>query len=342
MPGCVVCARLVDIIDRQAGKRQEEYTFWPDVLECFGLVYKRENFADNIGGYFPAYKSDPLKYVEPCSDAVKGWFKKLKDAGKVTFLLTSSHVDYAESLLENILGKDWQEYFHISMMYARKPGYFTKEQTERPFYSIVDNKEGDEVSEIQTGGKYLQGSIHTFNSYLKKMTGKENPKVAYFGDSVRSDVLPPQSVGWHPFLILEEMEAEGLGEEPMGGEQTDGPPIKRGKITGPSTTEKEFITSSMWGSFLTDQTVLNIPDGSVHTGGDELDGQSDANGLGDSQFHSLNTLWGYFIQTYVDVAIPQLDYIADLPLDHQFSTFADASHRSAGFYPQPPQTLQKM
>lgn len=85
---------------------------------------------------------------------------------------------------------------------------------------------------------------------------------------------------------------------------------------GPSTTEKEFITSGMWGSFLTDQTVLNIPDGSVHTGGDELDGQSDVNGQGDSQFQSLNTLWGYFIQTYVDVAIPQLDYIAGMCMLH--------------------------
>nr|XP_054753482.1 5'-nucleotidase domain-containing protein 1-like [Lytechinus pictus] len=336
MPGCVVCARLVDIIDKQAGKRQEEYTFWPDVLECFGHVYQRENFADDIGGYFPTYKADPLKFVEPCSDAVKGWFKKLKDAGKVTFLLTSSHVDYAESLLENILGKDWQDYFHVAMMYARKPGYFTKEQTERPFYSIVNNKEGDEVNEIQTGCKYLQGSVHTFHSYLKKMSGKENPKVAYFGDSVRSDVLPPQSVGWHPFLILEEMEAEGLSEDSK--DQTDGPPTKRGKIAGPSTTEKEFITSSIWGSFFTDQTVLNLPDGSVQTGGDEHDGM---NGQVDRQFESLNTLWGYFIQTYADVAIPQLDYIADLPLDHQFGTFADTAHHSAGFFPQPPETLKK-
>ena len=34
------------------------------------------------------------------------------------------------------------------------------------------------VPEVETGGEYLQGSVHTFHSYLRKLTGKENPKVS--------------------------------------------------------------------------------------------------------------------------------------------------------------------
>ncbi|XP_072181404.1 5'-nucleotidase domain-containing protein 1-like [Diadema setosum] len=337
MPGCVVCARIVDIIDKEAGKRQDEYNFLPDVMDSFVQVYQRENFADDKGGYFPTYKANPLEYIEPCGEAVRGWFIRLREAGKVTFLLTSSHVDYSESLLENILGKDWKDIFDICMMYARKPGYFTKDPSERPFFTIVDNKEGKEVTTLESGGKYLQGNVQVFHSYLKKVTGKENPQVAYFGDSVRSDIIPPSSVGWYPFLILEELEAEGL-EEWSPRDETDAPQTKRTKIRGPSTTEKEFITSGQWGSFFTDQTDMDLPEGHAHSNEDVQDGPGQAV---DNSHHSLNTLWGYFIQTYATTAIPQLDYIADMPLQHRFHTFADPAKPTAGFYPQPPQSLKK-
>ena len=47
---------------------------------------------------------------------------------------------------------------------------------------------------------------------------------------MRSDILPPCAAGWHSFLILEEMEAEGLMDA-ANGDEADAPPTKKGKIT---------------------------------------------------------------------------------------------------------------
>ncbi|XP_033110265.1 5'-nucleotidase domain-containing protein 1-like isoform X3 [Anneissia japonica] len=137
MPGALVFARMVDLEDKKAGKRLYEYKFQRDIAASFEKVFRRQAYAEGSGGYFPSYKADPLKLIQPCSDSVKRWLRSLKESGKFVFLMTSSNVDYGVSLLEYTLGKDWQSYFDVSLFYARKPGFFTEEDpTKRPFLEI--------------------------------------------------------------------------------------------------------------------------------------------------------------------------------------------------------------
>ncbi len=145
------------------------------------------------------------------------------------FLLTSSTSDFACDLTEHILGADWMDYFDITLQYARKPGFFkTQDPSERPFFKFDDVEKTKEVTELQTGQCYIEGNAQTFYEYLQKATGKQQPKVLYFGDSMRSDIHPSSvHVNWQSVFVLEEMEVEELiPNEPAVGmptDQSDGP-----------------------------------------------------------------------------------------------------------------------
>ena len=56
------------------------------------------------GGYFTIVRKDPGRFVEECSEDIRRWLKALKQSGKMVFLLTSSHIDYASCLLQVCLG----------------------------------------------------------------------------------------------------------------------------------------------------------------------------------------------------------------------------------------------
>jgi hypothetical protein len=58
--------------------------------------------------------------------------------------------------------------------------------------------------------------------------------------------------------------------------------------------EKEFLTSRQWGSIFTDDHVV-------------------ANHVVDGK-HYMNTLWGYVIRKYADIAIPQLEHVAGMSI----------------------------
>ena len=60
----------------------------------------------------------------------------------------------------------------------------------------------------------------------------------------------------------------------------------------PPVREKQYLTSTHWGSFFTD----------THP-------QADHNTVSADNRHQMNTLWGYLVRKYADLAVPQLDNI---------------------------------
>lgn len=61
-------------------------------------------FSENCGFFFPEIKRNLGKYVYRCPESVRRWLRQLKDAGKITMLITSSHSDYCKLLGTYILG----------------------------------------------------------------------------------------------------------------------------------------------------------------------------------------------------------------------------------------------
>ncbi|XP_078255766.1 5'-nucleotidase domain-containing protein 1 [Rhinoraja longicauda] len=314
LPGALLCARIVDLLDQN--RNVKKYEFWKDVIASIEYNYKASAFKEDSGIYFPSVKKDPGKYLLRCSESVKDWLRRLKNAGKVLLLITSSHSDYCRLLCEHILGEDFEEIFDIIITNALKPGFFTQIPQQRPFRTLVNDEEREPLPALEQPGWYSQGNWSHLNELLKKITGKAEPKVVYFGDSMRSDIFPAHSYNdCETVLVLEELEVEASQQVKMDRQDSE-PLEKKGKYEGPR--HKMWpVVSARWGSYF-------------------VDGVTELEGEGETQVH---TWCSNNINTYSTIAIPSLQAIADLPLDHKFPRFCPGKPRFTGYYPRPPVPL---
>uniref|UniRef100_A0A4W3HGA1 5'-nucleotidase domain-containing protein 1 n=1 Tax=Callorhinchus milii TaxID=7868 RepID=A0A4W3HGA1_CALMI len=338
LPGALLSARIVDLLDQDLVtpaaaislepevafdqvKQQEttkKYEFWKDVISSIEYNYKASAFKEDSGIYFPSVKRAPSKYLVRCSDLVKDWLRRLKNSGKVLLLITSSHSDYCRLLCEHILGEDFEELFDIIITNALKPGFFSQLPQQRPFRTLVNDEEKESLPSLESPGWYSQGNWSHLYELLKKLTGKPEPKVVYFGDSMRSDIFPAHNYNkCETVLVLEELEVEASEQVATEGKDAHVEPReKKGKYEG-QRQKVQPVMSEQWGSFFVD----TIPG---------LEGE------GETQVY---TWCSNSINTYSTIAIPSLQTIADLPFDYKFPRFCPDKPRSTGYYPRPPDRL---
>ncbi|KAM8809578.1 dermatan-sulfate epimerase-like [Eudromia elegans] len=312
LPGALLCARVVDSLDQR--DKQKKYDFWKDMVAAIQHNYKISAFKENCGTYFPEVKNDPEKYLQRCPESVKRWLKQLKNAGKILLLITSSHSDYCRLLCEHILGHDFEDFFDIVITNALKPGFFSHTPNQRPFRTLENDEEQEALLSLDKPGWYSQGNAIHLYELLKKMTGKLDPKVVYFGDSMHSDIFPARHYSnWETVFILEEL----LGDKVMVPAETESEPLeKKGKYER-HLPKFPCSVSEQWGSFFMD----SLP------------------GLGNAEETLVSTWSCKCISTYSTIAIPSLEAIADLPLDYQFTRFSSNNSATAGYYPSPPRAL---
>lgn len=168
-------------------------------------MYGREKFTDTNSKYFNELKSNPSKYVLKNSENVHKWLKSLKSEKKV-FLVTGSHIDFANLTATTAFGPNWREYFDVVVCFAKKPGFFTNS---RPFLKLEGTEETDPIAacDIKIGEIYSQGN---FSDLKKILSPNEDAKVLYVGDNLIQDIFTPS---YHKNLdtvaIVEEMLVEG-------------------------------------------------------------------------------------------------------------------------------------
>ncbi|XP_062407103.1 5'-nucleotidase domain-containing protein 1 [Sardina pilchardus] len=327
LPGALLCARVVDMLHKRGNEVTSD--FWKDMIAAIDHNYNTSAFREDAGTYFPCVKQNPGRFLQPCSDSVKAWLRRLKEAGKVLLLITSSHSDYSRLVCEHILGKDFEELFDVIITNALKPGFFSLVPHQRPFRTLVNDMEDSEgLPSLDKPGWYSQGNWPHLHELVKTMTGKQDPKVVYFGDSMRSDMFPASSYGkWETVMIVEEMEGEGVpGSSSSGGgssaakssEAPAEPLEKKGKYEDQGM-KTPSASSEQWGSYFTD-----VPKSAA--------GEEEA----------LKLSWcSHSIHTYSGVAIPSVEAIADLPLDYKFPRFSPDKPSTTGYYPRPPDSLLK-
>ncbi|NXD70901.1 NT5D1 protein, partial [Eolophus roseicapillus] len=311
LPGALLCARVVDSLDQHDG--QKKYDFWKDMVAAVQHNYKISAFKEDCGTYFPEVKNHPDKYLQRCPESVKKWLKQLKSAGKILLLITSSHSDYCRLLCEHIIGNNFEEYFDIVITNALKPGFFSHTPNQRPFRTLENDEEQEALLSLDKPGWYSQGNAIQLYELLKKMTGKLDPKVVYFGDSMHSDIFPARHYSnWETVFILEEL----LGDKVAVPEEGESEPLeKKGKYE--VRLKALYCVSKQWGSFFVDR----LP------------------GLENAEETLVRTWSCKCISTYSTIAIPSLEAIADLPLDYRFTRFSSNRSATAGYYPSPPRAM---
>ncbi|KAL7872647.1 hypothetical protein SRHO_G00076300 [Serrasalmus rhombeus] len=278
--------------------------------------YNTSAFREDSGWYFPRVKRDPGRFLQPCSASVRRWLRGLKENGKILLLITSSHSDYCRLVCDHILGKDFEDLFDVIITNALKPGFFSLIPQQRPFRTLVNDVEDSEgLPGLEKPGWYSQGNWPHLHDLLKKMTGRVEPRVVYFGDSMRSDMFPAFSFGkWETVMIVEEMEGEGVARANPAPSQ---PAEKKSKFED-QAMKTPSAASQQWGSYFVDVQR--------DEGGEER----------------LRLTWcSHCIHTYSTMAIPSIEAIADLPLDYKFPRFSPDKPSTTGYYPRPPDTLLK-
>ncbi|XP_054272403.1 5'-nucleotidase domain-containing protein 1 [Macrosteles quadrilineatus] len=261
-PASIAFARIVDSLDDKLGKPADVYNVWPDVLAGLHDMYDREHFASEEGGYFKEIKSNPGKFLKPCSPETIKWLKEIKQT-KLTYLITGSNCDFASLTAETVLGKDWRSLFDIVVCYARKPAFFTGC---RPFIELDGFKETEPVSNnsIKLGSMYNQGNWQELYQLFAKTSGIQKPRCLYFGDNLVQDIYTPSKfTKCETVAVVEELKAETdrnhngyLGEHPSHHVVTS-------KSWGSYFYDDKENMNTLWGSILHKHANICVPSLSV-------------------------------------------------------------------------------
>lgn len=325
MPAASILAQLVEDADQKNnGKPLSDYRGIHEMVsEALLKSFHPSAFKNDTSHFFTSLKKSPEKYVKKLQPSVLNWLKYLRKKGKVLALITDSFADFASHLMEYAIGPKWKEEFDFIVAHANKPNFFKPWYTDRYFVNIDEcNIETNDTKEyLKPHTLYCLGNAWKFEESIKHYIGKDQVKVVYFGDSMKSDVYPPKHfVQWDTVAVLEEMEAE---EVHFRKNHAHVPDIKRPEVTPLLKEEKLLIASSQWGSFFTHPN--DVQDGKEKN--DSMDAE-----------HEINTFWGEIIRTYSKLSIPLLDYLAETRIEDIFPSF---TKNQLGFYPSPPRTLLK-
>ncbi|MEI6805882.1 MAG: HAD-IG family 5'-nucleotidase [Myxococcaceae bacterium] len=130
-------------------------------------------------------------YIESHTD-IALTLNKLKASGKKLFLLTNSHWDYTQTVME-YLAKDWLSYFDMVITNSQKPGFFTDPNS----FKKITVESGQPI--------YEGGNIHEF----EEMTGLLGEEILYVGDHIYGDIVRSRKETlWRTCLIVDELPRE--------------------------------------------------------------------------------------------------------------------------------------
>lgn len=181
---------------------QNSIPFYPEILY--------HDVTSAIGSIHPVIhkKLDEKtigQYLEK-NEMLSIFLKHLKDNGKKMFVITNSPFQFVDNGMKHMIGDDWQSFFDIVVVQARKPKFFT--QQSRPFrkYNVgSDRMAWTRVSKLEKGEIYMEGTVFE----LLKMTGWHGSQVIYFGDQIFSDLADiTLNFGWRTGAIIAELEKE--------------------------------------------------------------------------------------------------------------------------------------
>lgn len=184
----LVFARTVDTLDEDESTKNCYDSISSDLIAALEYMYGKEGFQGNTGGYFPALKADPLKYIKVCPESTVKFLKKLKELGKFVFLLTGSAPDFASFTSTTALGPSWADLFDLVIFFARKPNFFI---VDRPFLQIQELQEGEPVKLSNESKFYAQGNWKELGKFIEGKLQKKDLKMVYVGDSAIQDVFVP-------------------------------------------------------------------------------------------------------------------------------------------------------
>ena len=166
---------------------------------------------------------------------------------------------------------------------------------------VADN----EPAMLNTTDIFLEGNSQELTRFIKQHLNKDDdPKVLYFGDSLRSDIVPVKKhSSWSVVMVLEEVVAEQHASCTSNNEQPRNSKVRRidDRKNNQGTSGDKCLTSKKWGSYFRsickedEARLANLVALSV--------------GSKNGTHVSMETLWGRLLEEYCDLVIPHLECV---------------------------------
>jgi len=183
---------------------EEQYcNLYKNLMTCFSYNYNPAHFKKNTGYFFPKMKKDISQYILKASPELIAKLKECRASGQKIVVVTASHIDFTELLMSYAYGDDWKDIFDVVSCRARKPGWFSCSRSERPCLRWNGKKVIDDpaMDEVDPGVVHIEGEWTLMNDWIKSSGGEG--KVAYIGDSFRSDLVPTkQHTTWDAITVV--------------------------------------------------------------------------------------------------------------------------------------------
>ncbi len=187
---------VIDLLERRDhGKTIEYEKVYQDVREMIDEAHRDGSLKSVI-------TSDLDRYIRFDAEA-RITLEEFRRNGKKLFLLTNSDWAYTDNLLRHILQRGrgapthWAEMFHIVIVEAHKPEFFSSTEAPEPIPELKGLKLGATVG--RGGGR----------AYLERALGASGEHILYFGDHTYGDILQSKRVaGWRTAMIVPELDRE--------------------------------------------------------------------------------------------------------------------------------------
>lgn len=202
LPEMCLYADLVDFFAARGGSKVDTWQLFDDTRESIDAAHADGSLKSKVKAALEDYvERDPL---------LGRTLHKLRSSGKKLFLLTNSHWDYTDAVMSFLLNGDlpeypnWQSYFEVVVVAARKPSFFTDSE---PFAEL--DEKGLTVAKpaklTGKGRRYQGGNLWD----MERRLGAHGEQVLYVGDHIYGDILRSKKASlWRAALVVEELEEE--------------------------------------------------------------------------------------------------------------------------------------
>jgi HAD superfamily 5'-nucleotidase-like hydrolase len=192
---------------QDGGRFHDKHTIGPrtvldDIREMLDRAHTQGELKRHVVG-------DPGRFLTK-RPGVLGSLRRLREAGKKTFLLTNSGSSYTVALLEFILGSGarcasgWREAFDLVFVDAAKPGFFVAREEPQPVFLREISDRGPVPGSLSGAALYRGGSA----AALERLLGTEGEKIIFIGDNPVADCAPASAFGWRTAMVIPELETD--------------------------------------------------------------------------------------------------------------------------------------
>ncbi len=201
LPEVSLYAAVIEALEGEGEERLDYERLFDDVRECIDLAHRDGSILDEVVGQLP-------RYIERDPDLGRT-LHALRSSGKRLFLLTNSFPENTERIMSYLLDDalseypSWRHYFDVAISHARKPSFFTGDES---FEEVLpDGRRRGGVEAFERGRLYAGGNL----ADLERMLGAGGPRVLYVGDHIYGDAMRvKKESAWRTVMVLQEMVAE--------------------------------------------------------------------------------------------------------------------------------------